>query len=168
MRRKGRTSPPELDAVLGREFLDRMQVYLSETTRFDMVASGFSTLAVVVFLFGGLLDLYNSWIASMDLPFVVSGWLFFVLLYLAWELFSLPFTLYSIFHIEQKYGFNTMTYRVWLLDFLKGTLLSLVLLTAGAFGGLDAGGGEPRFLVVLGMVLSSLPSPSSSPISRRT
>ena len=81
----------------------------------------------------------------MNLPFVVSGWLFFVLLYLAWELLSLPFTLYFIFHIEQKHGFNTMTYRVWLLDFLKGTLLSLLLLTAGVFGGLWLVEASPRF-----------------------
>ena len=111
MRRKDLPALPEIDAVLGREFLDRMRVYLSERTRFEMVASGVSTLAVVVFLFGGLLDLYNSWIASLGLSFTVSGWLFFVLLSLAWELISLPFSLYSIFHIEQKYGFNTMTYR---------------------------------------------------------
>ena len=135
MRRRARPAAPEFDAVLGREFLDRMQVYLRERTLFGMAASGLSTIAVAVFLFGGVLDTYNSWIASMNLPFAVSGWIFFVLLYLAWEVFSLPFTLYFIFHIEQKHGFNTMTYPVWLLDFLKGTLLSLLLLTAGAFGG---------------------------------
>ena len=145
MRRRARPAAPEFDAVLGREFLDRMQVYLRERTLFGMVASGLSTIAVVVFLFGGLLDTYNSWIASMNLPFAVSGWVFFVLLYLAWELFSLPFTLYFIFHIEQKHGFNTMTYRVWFFDFLKGTLLSLLLLTAGAFGGLWLVEASPRF-----------------------
>ncbi len=145
MRRRARPAAPEFDAVLGREFLDRMQVYLRERTLFGMAASGLSTIAVVVFLFGGLLDTYNSWIASMNLPFAVSGWVFFVLLYLAWEVFSLPFTLYFIFHIEQKHGFNTMTYRVWLLDFLKGTLLSLLLLTAGAFGGFWLIETSPRF-----------------------
>jgi len=145
MRRRARQAVPELDALLGREFLDRMQVYLRERTLFDMAASGWSTIAVVVFLFGGLLDTYNSWIASMNLSFAVSGWVFFVLLYPAWEVFSLPFTLSFIFHIEQKHGFNTMTYRVWLLDFLKGTLLSLLLLTAVAFGGFWLIETSPRF-----------------------
>lgn len=145
MRRRAWPAAPEFDAVLGREFLDRMQVYLRERTLFGMAASGLSTIAVVVFLFGGLLDTYNSWIASMNLPFAVSGWVFFVLLYLGWEVFSLPSTLYFIFHIEQKHGFNTMTYRVWFLDFLKGTLLSLLLLTAGAFGGFWLIETSPRF-----------------------
>jgi STE24 endopeptidase len=145
MRRRSATAVPEFDAVLGREFLDRMQVYLRESMRFSMVTSGLSTIATVVFFFGGLLDIYNSWIASMDLPFVVSGWVFFVLLYLAWELFSLPFAFYSTFHIEQKHGFNTMTHRVWLLDLLKGTMLSLVLLTAVVFGGLVLVEKSPHF-----------------------
>src|SRR5208283_4649491 len=145
MRRRAWPAAPEFDAVLGREFLDRMQVYLRERTLFGMAASGLSTIAVVVFLFGGLLDTYNSWIASMNLPFAVSGWVFFVLLYLGWEVFSLPSTLYFIFHIEQKHGFNTMTYRVWFLDFLKGTLLALLLLTAVAFGGFWLIETSPRF-----------------------
>jgi STE24 endopeptidase len=145
MRRNVRPAAPEIDAVLGREFLDRMQVYLRERTLFDIAASGFSTIAVVVFLFGGLLDAYNSWIASMNLPFAVSGWVFFVLLYLGWEVLFVPFTLYFIFHIEQKHGFNTMTCRVWLFDFLKSTLLSLLLLTAGVFGGFRLIEASPRF-----------------------
>ena len=145
MRRKDRPAVPELDAVLGREFLERMQVYLRERTLFDMCASGFSTIAVVVFLFGGLLDTYNSWVSSLGLPFAVSGWVFFVLLYLAWEVLSLPFTLYSIFRIEQKHGFNTMTYRVWLLDFLKSTLISLLFLTGGVFCGFWLIEASPRF-----------------------
>ena len=86
-------------------------------------------MAIIVFFFGGLLDLYNSWIAAFGLPFVLSGWLFFLLLYLAGELLSVPFTLYFVFRIENRYGFNTMTYGLWLADFLKGTALSVVLLS---------------------------------------
>ena len=145
MRRLSATTAPEFNALLGREFLDRMQVYLRESVRFDTAASALSTIAVVVFLFGGVLDIYNSWIASMNLSFVVSGWLFFLLLYLAWELLTLPFTFYSVFHIEQKHGFNTTTYRVWFLDFLKATMLSLLLLTAVIFGGLMLVETSPRF-----------------------
>jgi STE24 endopeptidase len=145
MRRKDLPALPDLHGVLDREFLDRTRLYLSERTHFEMAVSGVSTAAVVLFLFCGLLDLYNSWIASLGLSFTVSGWLFFVLLSLAWELLALPFSLYSIFHIEQKYGFNTMTHRTWFLDFLKSGLLSLALLTAAAFGGLTLVEASPGF-----------------------
>jgi len=127
--------PPEFEGVLDRSMLDKMRVYLGEKTRFDIIASASASLAIVVFLFGGLLDLYNSWVAGLGLPFVLSGWLFFLLVYLAGELLSVPFTLYFVFRIENRHGFNTMTYGLWLADFLKGTMLSVVLLTLVSFAG---------------------------------
>src|SRR4026207_2486518 len=42
-------------------------------------------------------------------------------------LVSLPLSLYSTFVIEQKYGFNRMTLKLWLVDLLKSILLSLLI-----------------------------------------
>jgi STE24 endopeptidase len=128
--------PPEFEAFLDRSLLKKMHDYLVEKTRFEVFASVCANCVVIAFLFGGMLDLYNSWMASFRLPFVLSGWLFLFLLYLAEELLSVPFTLYSVFRIENRYGFNTMTFRLWLTDFLKGTMLSIILLSLVAFGGL--------------------------------
>jgi STE24 endopeptidase len=46
---------------------------------------------------------------------------------LALALPSLPFDWYHQFRLEQRFGFNTTTARLWWLDRLKGLLLSLVL-----------------------------------------
>jgi STE24 endopeptidase len=135
-RRGNHQVPPQLEGVVDGALLGRMQRYLVEKTRFDMAVTAFSGLVVLLFLFCGLLDAYNSRIASMGLPFVTSGWLFFLILYLVWALLTVPFTLYSIFRIENRYGFNTMTVRLWLVDFLKGTMLSLVLLSLAVLAGL--------------------------------
>ena len=42
-------------------------------------------------------------------------------------LLSLPLSLYQTFVIEQRFGFNNMTWRLWLSDLLKGVALGLVL-----------------------------------------
>ena len=42
-------------------------------------------------------------------------------------LLDLPFTLYSTFRIEEQFGFNKMTLRLWLLDLLKSTLVGAVI-----------------------------------------
>jgi STE24 endopeptidase len=42
-------------------------------------------------------------------------------------LLDLPFGLYSTFRLEASFGFNRMTWRLWLADALKGTLLSIVI-----------------------------------------
>jgi len=60
-------------------------------------------------------------------------------------LLDLPFELYSTFRIEQRFGFNRMTWKLFLADMLKGTLVgvliglpiaALILWIMGATGGL--------------------------------
>ena len=40
---------------------------------------------------------------------------------------DLPFTLYSTFRIEERFGFNKMTFKLWLADLVKGTLVGVVI-----------------------------------------
>lgn len=42
-------------------------------------------------------------------------------------LLDLPFTLYSTFRIEERFGFNKMSFRLWLADLVKSTLVGLVI-----------------------------------------
>jgi STE24 endopeptidase len=41
---------------------------------------------------------------------------------------DIPFNLYGTFVIEKKFGFSTITPRLWLLDLLKSLLISVILL----------------------------------------
>ena len=40
---------------------------------------------------------------------------------------DLPFTLYSTFKIEERFGFNKITLKLWLADMLKGLAVGLVI-----------------------------------------
>ena len=40
---------------------------------------------------------------------------------------DLPFTLYSIFKIEERFGFNKMTFKLWLVDMVKGLAVGAVI-----------------------------------------
>ena len=42
-------------------------------------------------------------------------------------LLDLPFTLYSTFKIEERFGFNKMTLKLWLTDLVKSTLIGIVI-----------------------------------------
>jgi STE24 endopeptidase len=53
--------------------------------------------------------------------------LFFGIIWLVYEVVSLPFELYSIFVIEQKFGFNTMTTQIYITDKIKSMLLSVII-----------------------------------------
>ena len=63
----------------------------------------------------------------MGWSFVPSAVLFFLLLLYAETILKIPFSLYSTFHIEKHYGFNTQTVRLWLADTIKGLVLNTIL-----------------------------------------
>src|SRR5665647_782859 len=42
-------------------------------------------------------------------------------------LLDLPFTLYSTFRIEERFGFNKMTLRLWLADLVKSALVGIAI-----------------------------------------
>jgi STE24 endopeptidase len=136
MRKAGRLIPPEFEGKMDAPLLERMQAYETDKTLLGFISSLFSNIVIIAFIFGGLLDRYNSWIASLNLSFAVSGWLFFLLLSYADEIASTPFSLYKIFRIENRYGFNTMTLRIWISDLLKSLLISTIMLSLVIFAAL--------------------------------
>ncbi|MFA4919424.1 MAG: M48 family metallopeptidase [Thermodesulfovibrionales bacterium] len=135
MKEHGSSVPHELKGHIDEDLLKRIQEYEAEKTRFGFISSIFGNIVTVVFIFGGVLNLYNSWVAALNLLFIPAGLLFFLLLSAASTVLDIPFDLYGTFRIENKYGFNTMTPKLWMADFFKSLLLSSVLtgimITAG-------------------------------------
>jgi STE24 endopeptidase len=136
MKRAGLTVPREFEGKMDEALMKKTRDYETEKTYFGFVSSIFGNIVTVIFIFGGLLNVYNSWITSFRLSFIASGWLFFLLLSYCSEILSVPFGLYSTFRIENRYGFNTMTARLWISDFVKSLLVSTILLSIVAPAGL--------------------------------
>ena len=80
-------------------------------------------------LFGGL-DLLNGTVRDLVLQ-RWGGLGYEVALVVAFALVAglidLPFELYATFGLEQRFGFNRMSWKLWLVDALKGLALSLVI-----------------------------------------
>lgn len=134
MRMHGTLVPTELGRIIPSQTLSRIQAYESDKARFGIGASLFDAVVTVVFIFGGVLAWYDGWIRSFDLPFISGGVLFVFLLYSAGEVLDIPLALYRTFRIEARHGFNTMTLRLWILDFVKSTLISLAVLAVVSAG----------------------------------
>jgi len=124
----GATIPSEFEGYVDEELLRKTRDYTVETGRFSFIHSVFDNIVLLLFLFGGLLNIYNSWLLSLKWNFILSGLIFFLLLIYVESIISIPFSLYGTFKIENKYGFNTMTPKLWITDFLKSILLSTILM----------------------------------------
>lgn len=127
MKKFGLSVPSVLEGKIDIDLLKKTQAYETEKTRFGFISSLFGNIVTIIFIFGGLLNIYNSWVVSLQVPFIVSGLLFFLILSYANTVISIPFSLYSTFKIENKYGFNTMTPELWLKDFFKSIILSTII-----------------------------------------
>jgi STE24 endopeptidase len=136
LRLHGAEVPSGFEGTIDAGILARTTDYTVEKSRVGLVESIIDNILLLVFMFGGLLGMYDQWVSSLSTSFVVSGLLFFLFLTLAETLLDIPFSLYLTFRIENRYGFNTMTKKLWLTDLLKSTAISLLilsLLVTGAF-----------------------------------
>ncbi len=127
LKEHGAEVPIAFAEAIDDKILVKMRDYTVEQSRVDMVATLVSCAATLIFLFGGVLDWYNSWVVSLRWSFVPSAVLFFLLLTYAEMALKIPFSLFTTFHIEKRYGFNTQSISLWCVDFLKGLVLSTIL-----------------------------------------
>ncbi|MCQ2591756.1 MAG: M48 family metallopeptidase [Treponema sp.] len=57
----------------------------------------------------------------------VCFFLFMIFASIPDEILAIPFSLYREFKTEKKFGFSNMTFKLWVTDYLKNTILSLIL-----------------------------------------
>jgi STE24 endopeptidase len=108
--------------------LEKSERYTVAQSRVGLAQSVYDSALLLAFLFTPLLPLYDSWVGSLSGSFVVQGVLFMLILTLIQTVLEIPFSLYTTFRIERRYGFNTTTPRLWLADLCKSTLVSTALL----------------------------------------
>jgi STE24 endopeptidase len=58
---------------------------------------------------------------------IIIGLIFFAVLSILANLLRIPFGFYETFVIEERYGFNVMNFRMWILDLLKSIIISAIL-----------------------------------------
>ena len=128
LRKHGRDIPPVFQGIIDEATLNKMVDYTVDNTRLaakENLVDDAVELAVV-FLF---LPLLVTTILGFKLPFIVQALIFFGVLAAISGLTGLPFDIYSTFVLEKKYGFSTITWRLWLADFCKSLILSVILMS---------------------------------------
>ena len=124
-----------LDPKLPEEFKDtfdsekyiKSQDYTKTNSKFSYITSTFSLLITLIFIYGGIYNIIDQWLLGFLENKIVIGLLFFGLLTLITDIISLPFSIYSTFVIEEKFGFNKTTYATFFLDKIKGYFLMIVI-----------------------------------------
>jgi len=136
LRRYGSRVPEEFAAVVDGDTLREAAEYTVARDRLGLVENLIGNLLVLLFFFGGLLTFYDQWISGIDGSFLLKGWLFFGGLFFLQYLLDMPFSLYRTFVLESRFGFNTMSFRLWCSDQVKSLLVGMILLSVLIVGAL--------------------------------
>ncbi len=119
--------PDEFSDVYDEDEYRRSQEYTRDRTRFGFVNSTFGIAVILIFWFAGGFNWLDHIVRDFGFGELVSGLIYIGLLVFAQTIISLPFSIYSTFVIEERYGFNKTTPGTFVMDRIKGLLLSVVI-----------------------------------------
>ncbi len=101
--------------------------YTAAKVRLAMIEVVIGALFVLALTLGGVLQfLHTAW-SSLGFDGLPHGLAFIAGLAVLSTLVDLPFSLYRTFVIEERFGFNKMTPRLFLIDLAKGTLIGALI-----------------------------------------
>jgi len=101
--------------------------YSCTNLRTGRIILAWETLWLLIWTIGGGINLIDRWWAGFEYPALISGIIVIFSLTLITSILNLPFSLYHTFVIEERFGFNQTTLKIWLLDLVKTTVLVVLL-----------------------------------------
>lgn len=127
IKRMGSKIPRELEGIYDKDEYSKQQAYQRENHRLGIYSGTLSfliTLAMFVFFGFAFVDSI-AW--SITSHAILAALLFFGIIMLASNILGIPFSVYDTFVIEEKFGFNKTTPKIFISDQLKGLLLGAVI-----------------------------------------
>jgi hypothetical protein len=99
----GSKVPEGFDGAIDEEKLRISTAYTLDSSRLGLWDSLFDNVLLILFLFGGVLAVYDRFVGGLSASVIVAAVLFFLLLTVFQTLLGLPFDLYGTFVIEARY-----------------------------------------------------------------
>ena len=101
--------------------------YTIAKSRFSIVQGFYDTLVLGALILGGVLPILFNFLSENIGYGVWAQSLVFCLILFLLGIPSFPFDWWSTFRIEERYGFNKCSTKLWLSDKLKGSIIALFL-----------------------------------------
>jgi STE24 endopeptidase len=125
LRRNGMKTPPAFKGLVDDKKLIDINSYTVDNTKISVLKNLVSIIFFLVIIISGFLPWLTNAVSGFD--YIIAGLLFFAALGVITSLIDLPFDYYNVFIIEEKYGFNTRTLRIWITDIIKSVIISVIL-----------------------------------------
>lgn len=119
--------PQEFEGIYDEPTYSKSQQYTRTQTKFGFITGSFDLGLLLAFWFSGGFNLLDSFVRGFGFGELVTGLIYISILLIAKSIISLPFSIYSTFVIEERFGFNKTTPKTFIADLLKGILIGGII-----------------------------------------
>jgi STE24 endopeptidase len=127
LREHGKEIPPVFQGVIDEATLAKMVDYTYDNSRLETKENLVEDILELAIFFLFLPVLVGK-LAGLPLHLIWQALIFFGVLSIIGGVAEIPFDLYDTFVLERKYGFSTITWKLWLTDLIKSVIISVVLM----------------------------------------
>lgn len=127
LRDHGKVIPPVFQGMIDEAMLSKIVDYTYDNSRLETkedLTEDILELAIIFLL----LPLLVAKIAGLQWHLIEQALIFFGALAVIGGAVGIPFDIYHTFVLEKKYGFSTITWKLWLTDLIKSIIISAVLM----------------------------------------
>ena len=121
------TLPNDISDVYEINEYQQSQSYKKTNHNFSKITSLFSLITTLLFFFFNGFSIVDEIARGFSDNIIIITLIFFGIIIVGSDIISIPFSLYKTFVIEEKFGFNKATKKIFFLDKIKGLLMTIIL-----------------------------------------
>ena len=118
--------PENLSDIYDKEKYQKSQDYKKTLYKFGKISKAYSLTILLLFFFLDGFLLVDNFARSLFESELLISLSFFGIIFFGSDILNLPFSLYSIFIIEEKFGFNKTTFRIYFFDKIKSWFITIL------------------------------------------
>ncbi|MFO7727356.1 MAG: M48 family metallopeptidase [Desulfonatronovibrio sp.] len=127
VKRCGESPPEHVSDVMDRDTYEKSVNYTLAKEKLSLFSGFYTTLILLAVLFSGFLPwLYSFFQIMQELP-VLRESLYLISVMFIISLPELPVEFYAQFNLEERFGFNRSSVKLWITDKIKGVIIGVVI-----------------------------------------
>lgn len=119
--------PSDFEQTVSLEAHQKAADYTLAKTGVSRIELIYGAILLILWTIGGGLNLLDGIWRSLELSPILTGTGFILTVFVSMSLLDLPFSLYRTFILEQRFGFNRITPKLFLIDNFKQLVLMLLI-----------------------------------------
>ena len=119
--------PEYLAGYLSEDDFFKTVRYSVSKEKFSLIQALCSAVVLLAFIFSGIFGKIEICLGQFGLHSYLEGIIFIYIVTFILSFLMFPFTIYSEFVIEKKYGFSNMTIPMFIADILKSAAIGIII-----------------------------------------